>query len=229
MSWRSARASSDWIAAKDCLKVFFSTAFEGGRHARRVAKILLIPKVPLMSTQRAQALSSNRFFAASLAERDPELAAAIERRAAPPAGPDRADRVGEHRLARGAGGAGLGAHQQIRRGLSGPALLRRLRVRRRRRAARHRARQASCSAATSPTCSRIPASQANQAVFFALLQPGDTFMGMSLAGRRASDPRLAASTSRANGSRSCPTACAARTSASTTTRSSGWRASTSRS
>lgn len=25
--------------AKDCLKVFFSTAFEGGRHARRVAKL----------------------------------------------------------------------------------------------------------------------------------------------------------------------------------------------
>jgi len=25
--------------AKDCLKIFFSTDFEGGRHARRVAKL----------------------------------------------------------------------------------------------------------------------------------------------------------------------------------------------
>ena len=30
-------------------------------------------------------------------------------------------------------------------------------------------------------CSRIPAPQANQAVFFALLQPGDTYMGLDLA------------------------------------------------
>ena len=30
-------------------------------------------------------------------------------------------------------------------------------------------------------CSRIPGAQANQAVFLALLQPGDTILGMSLA------------------------------------------------
>ena len=39
------------------------------------------------------------------------------------------------------GGAGLAAHQQVRRGLSGQALLRRLRVRRHRRAARDRPRE----------------------------------------------------------------------------------------
>ena len=43
------------------------------------------------------------------------------------------------------------------------------------------ARLQSCSTAASPMCSRIPAPQANEAVFMALLQPGDTFMGMSLA------------------------------------------------
>ncbi|KAF1856202.1 hypothetical protein Lal_00035666 [Lupinus albus] len=40
---------------------------------------------------------------------------------------DRADRLGEHRQPRRAGNAGLGAHQQVRGRLSGPALLRRLR------------------------------------------------------------------------------------------------------
>ena len=60
--------------------------------------------------------------------------------ARPPARRDRADRVGEHRLARGAGSARLGAHQQICRGPAGQALLRRLPVRRHRRAAGHRAR-----------------------------------------------------------------------------------------
>ena len=39
----------------------------------------------------------------------------------------------------------------------------------------------SCSAPSTPTCSRISGSQANEAVFFGLLQPGDTIMGMSLA------------------------------------------------
>ena len=61
-------------------------------------------------------------------------------RAAPPARADRADRLGEHRLARRARGAGLGADQQVCRGLSRPALLRRLRVRRQGRAARDRPR-----------------------------------------------------------------------------------------
>ena len=64
------------------------------------------------------------------------------RRASPPAVADRADRQREHRLARGARGARLGADQQICRGLSRAALLRRLRVRRCRRAAGDRAREA---------------------------------------------------------------------------------------
>ena len=66
-------------------------------------------------------------------------------------------------------------------GYPGQALLRRLRVRRRRRAARHRPRQEAVRRRATPTCSRNSGSQANQAVLFGLLQPGDTIMGMSLA------------------------------------------------
>ena len=63
-------------------------------------------------------------------------------RASPPAVADRADRQREHRLARGARGARLGPDEQICRGLSRTALLRRLRVRRCRRASGDRAREA---------------------------------------------------------------------------------------
>ncbi len=88
---------------------------------------------------------------------DPELAARDRRRAPPPGGAPRADRLGELREPARARGAGLGAHQQVRRGLSGQALLRRLRVRGRRRAARDRRARSSCSAPPTPTCSRTPA------------------------------------------------------------------------
>src|SRR5262249_3368301 len=49
-------------------------------------------------------------------------------RARSPAMANRTDRQREHRLAGGAGGSGLGADQQIRRGLSRPPLLRRVQV-----------------------------------------------------------------------------------------------------
>ena len=62
------------------------------------------------------------------------------RRPAPGRG-HRAHRLRELRQPRGARRAGQRAHQQVRRGLSGQALLRRLRVRRRGRVARHRARE----------------------------------------------------------------------------------------
>ena len=67
--------------------------------------------------------------------------AAAARRGEAPGARHRADRVGELRLRGGARSGRLGAHQQVRRGLSGPALLRRLRGRRRGRGARDRARQ----------------------------------------------------------------------------------------
>ena len=80
---------------------------------------------------------------------DPERGAAAER------GP-RADRLGELRLARGEGSSGLRPHEQVRRGLSRQALLRRLRVRRQGRDARHRARSRSSSAPSTPTSSPTP-------------------------------------------------------------------------
>jgi glycine/serine hydroxymethyltransferase len=53
-------------------------------------------------------------------------------------------------------------------------------------------------------------SQANQGVFQALMQPGDTIHGHEPGRRRPPDPWLAR-TSRASGSRPCNTACASRT------------------
>ena len=82
------------------------------------------------------------FFSAALAEVGPRGRGRGRGRARPRAARDRADRQREHRQPGRARGAGLGAHQQVRRGLSRQALLRRLRVCRRRRAARDRARQA---------------------------------------------------------------------------------------
>ncbi|KAF1858378.1 hypothetical protein Lal_00014885 [Lupinus albus] len=60
----------------------------------------------------------------------------------PPAGPHRADRIRELHVAGRDAGPGLAADQQVRRRLSGQALLRRLRIRRHRRAAGHRPREA---------------------------------------------------------------------------------------
>ena len=77
----------------------------------------------------------------TLAQADPDLWVVDRRRESTPGRPHRADRLGELRQPRRAGRAGVAAHQQVRRGLSGQALLRRLRARRRRRVARHRARE----------------------------------------------------------------------------------------
>ena len=69
---------------------------------------------------------------------------------------------------------------------------------------------------------------ANAEVFFALLQPGDTFMGLNLAAGGHLTHGMRASTCRASGSSRCPIACAATTSASTWKKSRSSRKSTSR-
>ena len=71
--------------------------------------------------------------------------------------------------------------------------------------------------------------QANQAVFFAALKPGDTILGMSPAARRPPDARLAGQHQRQVVQRRRLRPRSARPSSSTTTRPSGSRTSTSRS
>ena len=93
-----------------------------------------------MSVTQSALSTVEGFFSASLAESDPEIADAIRPRASTSARRDRADRVGKHRQPRRARGARLGPDQQIRRGHAGPALLRRLPVRRYCGDARHRTR-----------------------------------------------------------------------------------------
>ena len=69
--------------------------------------------------------------------------------------------------------------------------------------------------------------RANQAVFFALLQPGDTFMGLDLAAGGHLTHGSPVNYVRQMVQAGVLYACAARTSASTWTRSRRWRASTS--
>ena len=109
-------------------------------------------------TSAQTSAAPDTFFTARLAEADPR---SPRRSAASSAASarDRADRLGEHRLRGGARGAGLGADQQVRRGLSGQALLRRLRVRRHRRDAGDRAGEEAVRLPASPTSSRTPAAR----------------------------------------------------------------------
>ena len=132
----------------------------------------------MSASEAAQPHLSNSFFSASLADADPEIARAIDAGARPPARRDRADRLGEHRLPRRARSAGLGDDQQVRRGLSGPALLRRLPVRRHGRGPGHRARQAPV---------RLPLRQ-RPAEFRQPGQPGRVH-GADAAGRHLHGPR----------------------------------------
>ncbi|CAA9238599.1 MAG: Serine hydroxymethyltransferase, partial [uncultured Acetobacteraceae bacterium] len=111
-------------------------------------------------------------------------------RAGPATRRDRADRVREHRVPRRAGGAGLRADEQVRRGLPRPALLRRLRIRGRGRnacdrarqdAVRLRLRQRAAALRRSGEPSRVPGAA----------PAGRRLHGPRPRGRRAPDPRLA--------------------------------------
>ena len=98
----------------------------------RVPGSLAFPSVAVAAEQ------FERLRTGGLAEHDPDVAALLGARARPPARPDRADRLRELHLAGDPRGRRLGADEQVRGGLPRPPLLRRLRDRRRDRAARDR-------------------------------------------------------------------------------------------
>ena len=145
-----------------------------------------------------------------------------------PARPDRADRLGELHLAVDPRGGRQRADEQVRRGLSGQALLRRLRGRRRDRAARDRAREGALRrrARERPAergrrheHGRVHGGRSSRATRSS--RSASTTAATSRTGSR--------STSRAASTRSPTTASTARRASSTTTRCAGSRRSTGRS
>ena len=133
-SWRSASGSRRRRSRAGIVNAFLDTPFAGGRHQRRVDKITALdcdaaPHRTLMSMPHLDAV-------------DPDIAAAIQHEV-------RRQEEGLELIASEnfvspavLEAAGSRADEQVRRGLSGQALLRRLRVRRRRRVAGDRAREA---------------------------------------------------------------------------------------
>ena len=165
--------------ADTIVAAFLRTEFEGGRHARRVGQISALEAERGNRTRRSTHRPASCYgpppindpltgmtdlFTSPLAEVDPEVAAAIGREL------DRQQRTLEMIASENFAplavmrGAGLGADQQVRRGLPGQALLRRLRARRRRSSSSRSTARRRCSAPSTPTCSRTPARQANAAV-----------------------------------------------------------------
>jgi hypothetical protein len=152
--------------AERILDAWLATPFEGGRHERRIEKIETdgrgarrrggapSPRPPGRHDDRAPAVTRTRSSSDELARlgslpagprplrdgpRDRAPDRARDRTAERGAG---ADRERELRVAGGAGGDGLPAHEQVRRGAARKALLRRLRDRRPGRAAGDRPREA---------------------------------------------------------------------------------------
>ena len=164
--------------------------------------------------------TADRTAWAPIAEVDPELWDAMVQRARAPARQDRADRQRELHVRRGHGGAGLVAHEQVRRG-----------------PARASATTAAASTSTSPSGSpRSARSRSSRAPSTSTSSPTPARRrtwpptSASLAARRPDprdeprprrppDPRLARSTSPASCTRSTRTASTRGPSGSTTTRS----------
>ena len=93
---------------------------------------------------------------------------------------DPADRVRELHVAGGARGAGLGAHQQVLRGLPGQALLRRQPASSTRPRSWPATRACELFGAEHANVQPHSGANANMAAYLALLEPGDKVMGMRL-------------------------------------------------
>ena len=117
----------------------------------------------------------------SLAETDPQIHAAVQQELLRQQGT--LEMIASENFAptAGHGGAGIRPDQQVCRGLPGQALLRRLRVRRRGRAAGHRRVSSQLFGAEFANVQPHSGAQANAAAMFALIQPGDTILGLNLA------------------------------------------------
>ena len=158
------------------------------------------------------------FDTASLETVDPEIAELLGRELERQREPDRADRVRELHLAGRARGGRQRADEQVRRGLSraGATTAAARSSTRSRQLAIERAKE--LFGAEHANVQPHAGAQANMAVYFACLQPGDTILSLELVARRPPDARPAASTSPGGSTRSSTTASPARRTSSTTTR-----------
>ena len=106
--------------------------------------------------------------------------AAIAREAEPPGGQPRADRLRERRQPRGARGAGLGPHQQVRRGLSRASATTAAASSSTSSSSSPSTAPRRCSAPSTPTCSRTRARRRTWRSTSRSSQPGDTILAMDL-------------------------------------------------
>ena len=117
---------------------------------------------------------------AGLAEIDPEIAELLGKELERQRSPDRAHRVRELHVAEHVRGRRQRAHEQVRGGLSGQALLRRLRRRRRDRADRDRPREGPLRSRARRTSSRTQAPRRTWPSTSPCSQPGDTILSLEL-------------------------------------------------